>query len=862
MAELICHLWRDSIMVRILFVDNDEDFLALAREYLRGEEPQFNIETVDSAQIALRRLEEKHFDVVVSDYQMPLMDGLEFLATLRQEGNSIPFVFFTGHGREEVAMRALNIGADYYLMKGGTPSSLFGELAHIISKVVDHKRIEEALRESEERYRSLVEFSPVPIFVHQGGKFLYVNPAAVELHGAATTDALLNKPLIDFVHPSHKPLLMERMAQAVEKPEEERYTHLKIIRLDHRVIDLQIAAKGIAYYGEPASLVFCMDITKEKQAEEALKESETKYRQLIEDQTEFVVRWLPDGTRTYVNPSYSRYFGKSSNELIGSSFFSDIHKGDNKAFRKKIESFSSDNPISTDEHRVILPDGKIRWNQWIDRAIFDKHGQVIGFQSVGRDITDRKLAEKALKESEERFRMIFNNISDDIFIIELLPDGNLGRRLQVNDAVCQRYGYSREELLQMKRKDLRPPEEVKRFRVKGFLEKIRRGEQLIHETIYVAKNGTRIPVEVNARTVILGNKKARLAVARDITERKQAEKALRESEERFRVTFEEAAMPMTILGLDGRFVKTNPALQQFLGYSDNELSQMTFTEVTHSDDIQLDLDLFHELLDGKRNLYQIEKRYIRKDGKIVWGNLAVSLVRDEKKQSLFVIGTVKDSTERKEAEEHLKRQKEELSEFAHAMAHDLKNRLLSIEGYAEILQAEYDKSYAKKIQTLAEDMNEFVRRSVTLADAGQIIDKTEELDLTQLVQEVAETIIPANVSFSNDKLPLIVGDRGKLFQVFLNLFENAITHGEPSKIEVRGQQTEDAVKILISNDGQPIPLEDRLHIFQRKFTTKPGRPGGGLGLTIVQRVVEAHGWQISLKDTIDTTFCITIPRTN
>ncbi len=123
-------------MARILLVDDDKDLLRISQRYLKQEEPTYEFIAIESAHEALQALEKTHFDALVADYQMPEMDGLELLEHLRREGSTIPFIIFTGRGREEVAIRALNLGADHYLRKGGESKSLFGELAHIIKQLV------------------------------------------------------------------------------------------------------------------------------------------------------------------------------------------------------------------------------------------------------------------------------------------------------------------------------------------------------------------------------------------------------------------------------------------------------------------------------------------------------------------------------------------------------------------------------------------------------------------------------------------------------------------------------------------------------------------------------------------------------
>ena len=131
-----------------------------------------------------------------------------------------------------------------------------------------------------------------------------------------------------------------------------------------------------------------------------MRESETRYRAVVEDQTEYIVRWLPDGTRTFTNKAYCKYFGLSSTASIGSSIYPFILEEDRDTVRRKIKTLTPNNPVLVDEHRVTLPDGTIRWNRWTDRAIFDNEGKLIEVQSVGRDVTERKEAEEALHRSK------------------------------------------------------------------------------------------------------------------------------------------------------------------------------------------------------------------------------------------------------------------------------------------------------------------------------------------------------------------------------------------------------------------------------------------------------------------------------
>ena len=154
-------------------------------------------------------------------------------------------------------------------------------------------------------------------------------------------------------------------------------------------------------------------------------------------------------------------------------------------------------------------------------------------------------------------------------------------------------------------------------------------------------------------------------------------------------------------------------------------------------------------------------------------------------------------------------------------------------------------------------MNDLLKASVLLADSGLVIDKTGDIELEGIVGETARTFIPDDIQFDMHSLPIVKGDRQKIGQIFSNLFRNAIDHGKPTRITVRARKKKAGTAVFISNDGKPVPKKLIDKIFERGVTSKKG--GTGLGLAIVKKIVEAHGWQISLVVKPQTSFKIFIP---
>ena len=178
-------------MISILYVDDETALLDITKLYIE-KTGAFTVDTCTSAEEALQRISTTAYDAVVSDYQMPDMDGLEFLKTLRKTEPHLPFILFTGRGREEVAIEALNSGADFYLQKGGEPKSQFAELVNKVQQTVKRRRAELALQVSEERFRGIFDNAPVGIF-HSTfeGKLIDVNPVFARMYGYTTPEEMI-----------------------------------------------------------------------------------------------------------------------------------------------------------------------------------------------------------------------------------------------------------------------------------------------------------------------------------------------------------------------------------------------------------------------------------------------------------------------------------------------------------------------------------------------------------------------------------------------------------------------------------------------------------------------------------------------
>jgi PAS domain S-box-containing protein len=328
--------------------------------------------------------------------------------------------------------------------------------------------------------------------------------------------------------------------------------------------------------GSRGTTIILQDITEEKRHEESLRASEARYRAVVESQTEFVCRFLPDGTHIFVNEAYCNYFGKRRDEIEGHIFRPEIPDEDREPLRKHFRGLSRNSPVGTIEHRIVMPDGTIRWQRWSDRAIFDEEGRLTEYQSVGRDITDRRASDERLRESEEKFR----GLAERSFDIILLIDED-GRITYASPALRQSLGYDPEEVIGKPYLEFIPPVDLPRATMS--FERVRQGLPPQGLEIEVKrKDGSLATLELRTTPI---TKEGRFAgmqlVCRDITVRKASEEALRRSEEKIRSLFEASADGICLVDEGGIIVEANSAVEEISGILREEALGRPIWEIAH-----------------------------------------------------------------------------------------------------------------------------------------------------------------------------------------------------------------------------------------------------------------------------------------
>jgi PAS domain S-box-containing protein len=381
------------------------------------------------------------------------------------------------------------------------------------------------------------------------------------------------------------------------------------------------------------------------------------------------------------------------------------------------------------EYRMITADNQIIWLRDLVTVIVE-NDQAVKICGVMFDITEQKRAEQALQESEERFRALFEGAPDAIFLAE----SETGKIIDANPAASQLLLRPREEIIGLHQSQLHPvsiTEESRRI----FSEQARLTQKTKPtartEYVILRSDNVEVPVEISAHVLNLRGKSILQGVFRDITKRKQAEKALRQSEEQFRKLFEEGPIGMVIATPALRFLKANAAFCQMLGYTEAELLQLKVTDISYPDDMPENRKLMQKALTGEIAFYQQEKRYIRKDGELVWGHLAVSFFYNDAGEVTHFLGKVEDITERKQAENKLLKSETMLA-YAQKLAH-LSNWEWDINSELQIWSEEHYRILGYEPYTIEPSFDHFISR--VHPDDRRLIRNSVEALLTQKTQQ-------------------------------------------------------------------------------------------------------------------------------
>ena len=505
------------------------------------------------------------------------------------------------------------------------------------------------LDEVEERHRLLVESAQDPIFVVAGdSRFLAANPAAGRyMH--STPEAMIGKTMGELFPPAIAARQMAAIRRVIETGRPLLSEENQSMMPDGpRWFNTTLSPLRDAGGRVTSVLGIARDVTERKRTEAALRDSEARYRAVVDCQSELIARVVPDGTISFANEAVCRFFGHDRHEILGSNIDLYMLPEDRAAVKAQFTHLGPDRPVVETEPRVLTAAGEVRWLHWANYGIFDEAGRLVEIQAVGRDVTERKAAEESLRESEARYRAVVESQSE--LISRVLPDGTL---TFVNEAFCRFFSRSCPEMLGLSINSYIPPED----------------QEAVHEAL-CGLRPERSCVELEHRVIVTSGEMrwvhwsncgifddaGRLieiqGAGRDVTDRKAAEEALRESEQKYRDLFEHNIIGVVVIDDQGRILHANRAYADIFGVGVESMIGRDAIAYYHSDDQAKARErtarfVQHGPDDGER-----QYRALRADGTIAWVEVRSRRIPWEGRPALQVL--VRDISRRKAGEAALR----------------------------------------------------------------------------------------------------------------------------------------------------------------------------------------------------------------
>ncbi|NMD03383.1 MAG: PAS domain-containing sensor histidine kinase, partial [Bacteroidales bacterium] len=458
--------------------------------------------------------------------------------------------------------------------------------------------------------------------------------------------------------------------------------------------------------------------------------------------------------------------------------------------------------------------------------------------------------------------------------------------VEANDKALEAYQYTRDEIIGQPLKKLIDSKAAQKLE-KNFTRLDHMGYATF-ESRHKRRDGSVFPIEISARRVDIEGIKFYQAICRDITERKYAEEILKESEERFRKIFEESPLSIAMTDKDMGIIRANNSYCRLLGYSEEELLGMTYKDFTHPDDIQKDELAILQLVSQELPIHHTEKRYLKKDGTLIWGSTTVSIIRNNNGEIQFFLVMVEDITSKVIAATELLAAKEKAEEsdrlktaFLHNVSHEIGTPMNAIMGFSTLLNdPELNSSdriqFTDIIRQSGNQLLSIINDIVDLAsiETGQMKVNLRSININRALKSLCEQFsykeraqkvkLALKTPLKNNNAEIIT-DGTKLVQILSNLINNAIKFTPEGRIDIGYKLQDSFLEFSVKDTGIGIPPEYHSKVFERFYqvdnTVSRQYQGTGLGLSICKAYAELLGGKIWLESQPGngTTFSFTIP---
>lgn len=899
-------------MISILYVDDEPGLLELCRIFLERS-GEFRVETAESAEEALARIARTRYDAVISDYQMPGMDGITLLKEIRRLYRDLPFILFTGRGREEVVIDAVNNGVDFYLQKGGDPRVQFVELMHKVRQAVDKRQAEHDLFESEKRLTDIINFLPDATFaIDREGSVIAWNRAIEELTGIPASD-MLGKGDYEYAIPFYgkrRPLLIDQISE----PDERIQNHYTNIRRERNLLiaesdlprprgkPLTIVGTASPLYdrqGNPAGAIESIrDITASRQAEDelwaaceeirstdeelrrqyevisrneqALKDSEEKYRTLVENNQDIIYIYRNNHILV-INRRGPEVLGYTEAELKSMSVWDLLHPDDRQRVmeRGKARMQGADIPARYTA-RILTKSGRAIPMDLIAVLITYRGERAI--MGIARDVTEREelignMARKTKvltiinrivqiagqkREMSELLDTALSSIRDllgyDTGAVYLIDEGGKTARIACSQNMPLDFFH-----------------EVGTVNIheKPFSTVFIAGNPLICEDlvdtnpVLAQKSGIRsvasVPVVAgehitgclnvasSTRTEISSDEReVLLTIGKELgsaLERMKTERALQESERKFRSIIDNIQDMVYRTDPEGRITMMSPAGAKRAGFSSpEEMIGLNIAQALYAD--PRERKRFLAVLEKNRSVHEYPLLLRNRSGQTYPVMASSHYYYSPEGKVLGVEGIVHDVTHIRQAEDALREANRKLNLLNSITRHDVANQLTVLQGYSQLAMIRNSDpvtgDFLRKIDGVATTIARQIEFSKTYQELGELAPEWFELD------DIFVKNRPKDILFSSSCAGIEVYADPMLERVFANLFGNSVMHGEHvTRITVRCEHTGEDLLITVEDNGVGVPLDLKQKIFKKGFGKNTG-----FGLFLAREILAITGIMI------------------
>lgn len=628
----------DSKRISAMLVDDDVAYLEVLSFFLERE-GVIETETVTSAKQALEILSQKEFDAIVSDYLMPEMDGLELLKIIRLQGKDIPFIMLTGRGREDVAIQALNCGADFYIQKGGDPKTQYTELSNMIRQSVLHRRAEKTVREGERFLEMLFKSIQDGVSVLSRDLVIeMVNPtierwyaSSMPLVGKKCYEAFRHRSEPCDVCPTMRTIRSGRTAS-------ERITKEGVVGPGSGWLDVYSFPVLNEQTGEVERVIeYLRDMTEEEQAKRALQENEKKYRALVDMANEGILAIESGGGITFANPRMAEMLGYETGDLLGMDI------------RSLVDSKSAGFVGPDWLHKAL------RCDERLELSLIRKDGSKIevfmttsalsgvgvpsdGIMAVVTDVTELRMVMDRLASSEERFAKVFQH-SPQMMMVERTSDSTI---LEVNESFVRTTGFRRDQLLGRSCVDLGLVSAKVMEKLQGTLSE----EGVIRDLemeIGSASGESRL-VNLSVHRMDIRGEQCTIFICDDHSVDAAGLTELRRERDVLKAVLDATPNGIAITDLEGNIVECNSAVEGLFAASKDGLIGMNVFVLLDRIDAAKTMQ-FREKLLTEGIVRDVVFKVPRGDGIVIDAEISVALVTDAVGNPLYIVGIVKDITD-------------------------------------------------------------------------------------------------------------------------------------------------------------------------------------------------------------------------